>query len=199
MKEKWNERYSTPEFIYGSRPNEFFKQQLQNSTPGRLLLPGEGEGRNAIYAAKRGWTVDAFDYSEAAYKKARSLAESNRVNINYTVASYEEYNYPAQTYDAAGLIFTHMPSITRSTIHSMIIRSLKPGGIVILEAFHKEQIDYTSGGPKDIDMLYNEDELASDFEGLKIILLEKKMVKLQEGTFHSGDAVVVRMLGKTVP
>jgi hypothetical protein len=91
-----------------------------------------------------------------------------------------------------------MPSIERSIIHKQIRESLKPGGVIILEAFHKQQLGYASGGPKDIDMLYTEDDIASDFEGLHIILLEKSKINLQEGTFHSGDAVVVRILAKAV-
>jgi hypothetical protein len=91
-----------------------------------------------------------------------------------------------------------MPSIERSIIHKQVKESLKPGGVIILEAFDKEQLGYTTGGPKDIDMLYTKEDIASDFEGLHIILLEKSKVNLQEGTFHSGDAVIVRMLAKAV-
>lgn len=196
MKEKWNERYSVPDFIYGTEPNEFFKEQLLKLPSGRLLLPGEGEGRNAVYAAKQGWHVDAFDFSEQAIKKAGDLANRNNVHINYTVSSYEVYTFPSLTYDAAGLIYAHMPSAIRRSIHRKIIRSLKPGGLIILEAFHKDQINYTSGGPKDIDLLYDEDELAKDFEGCELIILEKTKITLQEGLLHSGDAVVIRMSGK---
>jgi len=198
MKDKWNERYSAPDYVYGTEPNEFFKEQLSKLPPGRLLLPGEGEGRNAVYAATRGWKVDAYDFSEQAVRKAQNLAQQKNVNIHYTVSSYEDYKYPLQYYDAAGLIYTHMPPDIRSPVHKKIIRSLKPGGILILEAFHKEQINYSSGGPKDIDMLYDEKELTSDFEGLQVLLLEKKKIHLQEGTFHSGDAVVLRFVGKIV-
>jgi len=196
MKEKWNERYSAPEFIYGTEPNEFFKRQLNKLTYGRLLLPGEGEGRNAVYAAKLGWKVDAFDFSEAAKRKAQYLAESKNVTIQYTIASYTEFLFPPKKYDAIGLLYAHMPSMVRSTIHKKVIESLKPNGNVIFEAFHKDQLNYSSGGPKDPDMLYNEDELAEDFKELNIILLEKQKIHLAEGTFHKGDAVVVRMSGK---
>jgi len=197
MKDKWNNRYSVPEYVYGTEPNEFFKDQLSKLPPGRLLLPGEGEGRNAVYAAKQGWHVDAFDFSDQAIKKARDLANRNNVHINYTASSYEAYIFPSLIYDAAGLIYTHMPSNIRKLFHRKIIRSLKPGGMIILEAFHKEQINYTSGGPKDVDLLYDEDELTKDFKGLELTILEKTKITLQEGLFHSGDAVVIRMSGKT--
>lgn len=196
MRDKWNERYASSDFVYGTEPNEFFRQQLRTHAPGRILLPGEGAGRNAVYAAKQGWTVDAFDFSEQAMNKALYLAASHNVNINYTTATYEEFNYPRSAYDAIGLIFVHMPSIMRTVIHKKFVQALKPNGVIILEAFHKEQLKYTSGGPKDIDMLYDEDELASDFENLEILLLEKSGLVLNEGTLHSGDAVIVRLVGK---
>jgi len=198
MKDKWNNRYSVPEYVYGTEPNEFFKEQLSKLPPGRLLLPGEGEGRNAVYAAKQGWHVDAFDFSDQADRKAQNLAQQKNVNIHYTVSSYENYNYPVHYYNAAGLIYTHMPPDIRSTIHEKIICSLKPGGKLILEAFHKEQINYSSGGPRDIDMLYDEEDLISDFDGLNMSVLEKKKITLREGALHSGDAVVVRFVGKAV-
>lgn len=199
MKDRWNERYSVSGYVYGTEPNEFFKKQIEKLSAGRLLLPGEGEGRNAAYAASLGWEVDAFDYSEQAFRKARSLAEQKNVNINYILSSYEDYKYPPQHYDAAGLIYIHIPPDIRQSIHRKIISSLKPGGKIMLEAFHKEQINYDTGGPKDPDMLYDEDELAGDFGSLEILILKKVKIVLTEGALHSGEAVVVRMAGEKVP
>jgi len=196
MREIWNERYASPDFIYGTEPNEFFKEQILKLSPGKLLLPGEGEGRNAVYAASLGWQVDAFDYSEQAVGKAHTLAKQKNVNIHYALSSFEDYRYPVKHYDAAGLIYIHMPPDIRQSIHRKIIRSLKPGGIIMLEAFHKEQINYTTGGPKDIDMLYSENEVAEDFKELNIVSLGKMKTPLQEGILHAGHAVVIRFVGK---
>jgi 2-polyprenyl-3-methyl-5-hydroxy-6-metoxy-1,4-benzoquinol methylase len=79
----WDERYSTTEFIYGSEPNSFFKSELEKLASGKILLLGEGEGRNAVYTALNGWTVDAVDFSLKAKEKALQLAEENKVHINY--------------------------------------------------------------------------------------------------------------------
>ena len=81
----WNDRYAQPEFAYGTEPNQFFADQLAQLTPGTLLLPAEGEGRNAVFAAQHGWTVDAFDFSEAAQTKARQLAANRGISISYTL------------------------------------------------------------------------------------------------------------------
>ncbi|MDX1604123.1 MAG: SAM-dependent methyltransferase, partial [Salinimicrobium sediminis] len=85
MQEFWNERYQREEYIYGKDPNEYLKAQLKNLTPGRILFPAEGEGRNAVHAAKKGWQVSAFDQSEEGRKKALRLAEAEGVEIDYTV------------------------------------------------------------------------------------------------------------------
>jgi hypothetical protein len=75
MKEQWNERYSASEYIYGTGPNTWLVEKLAGLQPGKILFPAEGEGRNAVHAARLGWNVAAFDQSEAGRKKALKLAE----------------------------------------------------------------------------------------------------------------------------
>lgn len=75
MSQFWNERYSQAEYVYGETPNVFFAAQLDKLSAGTIILPCEGEGRNAVYAASQGWEVKAFDASEAGQKKALLLAE----------------------------------------------------------------------------------------------------------------------------
>ena len=83
MKEFWDARYKDSAFAFGEEPNEYFKEQISNLKPGKLLMPAEGEGRNAVFAAKLGWDVHAFDQSLNGQKKAMDLALKNKVNINY--------------------------------------------------------------------------------------------------------------------
>ena len=83
MKQFWNDRYSEEEFIYGVEPNEFLKLELDKIPTGSILLPAEGEGRNAVYAASKGWNVTAFHYSEAAKVKTTLLAEKMNVKLDY--------------------------------------------------------------------------------------------------------------------
>ena len=87
MKDFWNDRYGRAEYAYGKEPNVFFKEQLDQLQPGKILLPAEGEGRNAVYAAEKGWQASAYDWSENAYKKAMQLAEEKKVNIDYQICS----------------------------------------------------------------------------------------------------------------
>jgi len=192
----WDERYSSYEYVYGIDPNEFFKQQIENILPGKLLLPGEGEGRNAVYAAKLGWLVDAFDQSTNAQKKALKLAEKNNVNINYSVVDLKKFAPADNYYNAAAIIFVHFDSEVRGLFHKKNINSLKPGGKIILELFSKDQFGKSSGGPQDLEMLYSIDEIKNDFAEMKTILIEEKNILLNEGDKHKGDASVIRYVGE---
>src|SRR5687768_5721230 len=78
---RWNERYSKHEFAYGEQPNNYLKEQLEKLDVGTILFPAEGEGRNAVFAAKLGWTVSAFDISVEGKNKALRLAKTNKVKI----------------------------------------------------------------------------------------------------------------------
>jgi len=195
----WNERYSAKDYVYGENPNHFLKEQLDKiSIPGKLLLPGEGEGRNGVYAAKLGWQVDAFDQSVNAQNKALKLAQKNKVEINYSVVDLTKFVSLKNHYDAVAIIFVHLSQEFRNAFHKKIIDSLKPGGKIILEVFSKDQLGKNSGGPQDLAMLYNIEDIKNDFSSLKTILLEEVNVLLDEGDKHRGDASVIRFVGEKV-
>jgi SAM-dependent methyltransferase len=195
MNSFWDERYSVKEFVYGKKPNEFFKQELLKINPGKLLLPAEGEGRNAVFAAIAGWKVTAFDLSMVGKKKAERLAKSNLVKIEYKTLSLESCIFDKESFDAIALIFAHVHKDQRRKIHQRILNFLKPGGTLILEAFSEKQINMESGGPKDINMLYNPEELKVDFLGMQSFHCWEESVNLSEGKFHKGFAHLVRMVG----
>jgi SAM-dependent methyltransferase len=192
----WDKRYSTKNYAYGRKPNGFFSAQLDKSVPGRTLLPGEGEGRNAAYAALKGWSVDAFDQSSTAYSKAMALASEHGVRIHYKVCQLEDFQFLPNHYDLTGLIYFHLDGSEREYLHRKVYESLKPGGTLVLEAFHKEQLGKNTGGPKAVNMLYDEKSLSSDFASFKTLLLEKQNIVLDEGPFHQGEASVIRFIGQ---
>jgi SAM-dependent methyltransferase len=193
----WDERYSAEEYVYGTEPNQFFKEQIDIiSMHGKLLLPGEGEGRNAVYAAKLGWKVDAFDQSPVAKLKALRLAEENHVTINYSTVDLIKFTPQKKFYNCAAIIFVHFDSEVRSLFHKKIIDSLKPGGKIILELFSKIQFGKSSGGPQDLQMLYSFEEARNDFKEMKTLVIEEKNIFLNEGDKHKGDASVIRYVGE---
>lgn len=203
MSEFWNHRYQSEIFAYGTDPNVFFKEHIDQLSPGKLLLPAEGEGRNAVYAAGLGWEVAAFDISEEGRRKAMKLAGINQVEIDYHVSDWQNVSYPMEAFDALALIFVHLPSGQRFLFHEKMQKYLKPGGIIIVEAFSKNHLAYNqvnekAGGPRDVDMLYSVDEIKADFRTYDFLLAEEKIVTLAEGEFHRGPSSVIRFVGRKV-
>jgi len=195
MNNFWNERYTEKEFVYGTSPNLFLTKQLEKLPAGKIIFPCEGEGRNAVFAAQKGWQTEAFDLSEEGLKKALLLAQQNNVSISYQIEDALKAEYPAESFDAAALIYAHFPPAIRKSIHQKIISWLKPGGILILEAFNPSQVNNTSGGPKDVAMLYTEEMLKEDFMPLKTELLSSLKTTLNEGKYHQGVADIIRYIG----
>ncbi len=184
MNDFWNERYASTEYAYGVEPNQYFKEQLEKLNPGKILFPAEGEGRNAVYAAKSGWQVFAFDLSTEGKRKAEKLASENGASINYQIAGYENIQYTPNSFDCIVLIFAHTHPLKRTEIHQKLITYLKPGGTLILEGFSKKQISYNSGGPRDVNMLFSKEELEMDFGHLSKLIINDAVVDLNEGPFH---------------
>jgi len=196
MKEQfWNERYAQEEFAYGENPNSFLIEQLTQFSPGKALMICEGEGRNAVFVAKNNWSVDAFDISEEGENKAILLASKHNVSLNYFIGDANKINFETNNYDLIVSIFAHFPKSERKSIHQKMIQWLKPGGLILLEAFNPKQITNQSGGPKDESMLYTIEMLQSDFQELNIVKLENAETDLDEGIYHKGKADVIRFLG----
>lgn len=193
----WDQRYNQKGFVYGTKPNAWFKEQLDQLEPAKLLLPAEGEGRNATYAVKKGWEVDALDSSEKAIEKARQLALEHKIPwFNYMHADIESCDILPNYYDAIGLCYVHAPSAWRTTFHQKIVDGLKIGGYIILEAFSKDQLGKNSGGPKNIDQLFDLNELLTDFARITFSISHAVNVQLKEGDGHRGYASVVRLFGQ---
>lgn len=191
----WNERYSENEYVYGTEANVFFKEQLLKLKPGKILLPADGEGRNAVFAAKMGWDTFAFDISERGKEKATKLAESNNVKINYEISTYENYKSENNSFDAIAFIYTHFDDNKKEKILRNLLRYLKTGGTLIMEVFSKEQIQNLTGGPRNAEFLFSEKDLEYYFRDFKEFKIEKLNVNLSEGDFHNGESSVIRLIG----
>lgn len=197
MKELWDSRYKTEQFIYGIKPNEFLKENLEKTPPGKILLPGDGEGRNAVFAAQCGWEVTAFDYSISGKEKALNLAQNNNVNIKYLNCDVDLF-VPDEKFDLISIIYFHLPEKTRISFHSKLPDYLNKNGIILLECFSKSQIENNSGGPKSLDLLYSLDDIRKDFSDSKIELLEEAEIELNEGHLHQGNAKVIRLIARKI-
>ena len=198
---RWNERYANEEFAYGEEPNNYLKEQLTKLDTGKILFPAEGEGRNAVFAAKSGWTVSAFDISNEGLKKALHLAEKNEVSIDYQIGELQALNYQEEQFDAIALIYAHFPANIKSQLHKELDKYLRKGGIIIFEAFSKNHLDYLAknekvGGPKDIQSLFSIEEIEADFNNYEIIELKEMLIHLNEGIYHNGEGSVIRFVGR---
>ncbi len=205
MNNKWDESYNIEEYRYGETPNLFFKETIDKLPSGKILLPADGEGRNGVYAAKRGWTVDAFDQSSQGRDKALRLAQKNNVDISFKVIDFEDVskNYITDSYDAIALTYVHLPGQLKEKYHRSLLPLLKTGGHIIIEGFGKEHVKHQqqnplTGGPPLMDMMYSKQEILSIFDSLEIDLLEEKEIRLAEGIGHNGKASVIRFVGKKI-
>ncbi len=192
----WDKRFSETEYVYGEQPNEFFRSSLLELPSGRLFLPAEGEGRNAVFAATQGWQVDAIDWSTSGKEKAELLAKKNGTSITYSIAELTSYIPTPETYDAVGLIFVHMLQDDRTILIKNLTNALKTGGTLIFEAFSKNQLGKSSGGPQDPDLLYSLEEVISDFIEFDFLHLTEEEIELKEGPFHTGPGSVIRFIGR---
>jgi len=190
----WDERFSSKEYVYGIDANKYFKSCLDNLEPGSILIPGEGEGRNALYAAKLGWDVYAFDASHQGRKKALALSSEHNISYNYEINTYKDYTSNIK-FDAIALIFTHMDPVLRPDFHQKMLSLLHPGGHIILQGFRKEQLGLHSGGPKNLGMLFSKEELESDFSQISNLVVHTLDDNLSEGLYHQGMAHLINLFG----
>lgn len=195
MKQFWNERYAEKEFAYGKEPNQFLKENLHKLPEGKILFVAEGEGRNAVFAAQNGYEVVAFDYSESAKNKALTLARERNIRLDYLVSDVMEVPLEPESFDAIVFIFAHFPAVFRKQAYQKLVSFLKPDGKVLFEAFEKNQLQFTSGGPKELAMLFSEDEVREEFPSINFDFLKTAIIDLAEGPYHQGKGAVIRFIG----
>lgn len=195
MKDFWNEKFSLTPNLYGEEQNKFLEKKLVNLSPGKLLLPGEGEGRNAIFAASLKWEVTAIDQSEIAKKHTLQKAQDLDLEIDYHVGDIQDFDFGQEKFDVIALIYFHLPISIQKEIHKKLLAPLKKGGLLLIEGFGKRQLHFNSGGPKDIQMLYDINYLKASFQEISWEEEFDGVLELNEGNGHCGDAHVIRLKG----
>lgn len=189
----WNERYKEDGFAYGTKPNDFLKEQMFEPHS-RILCLAEGEGRNAIFLASQGHIVKAVDISKEGINKLRSQASEKGLSIETVCADLLDYSFEPESWDAIVIIFGHFPPEVRKSIHGKLYDALKKRGKVILEAYSKKQLAYKTGGPMDEKMLYSTDELLADFKQFGDVMMEQKEREVHEGKYHNGNSSVIQLV-----
>jgi SAM-dependent methyltransferase len=194
----WDQNFAAAGYKYGTQPNAFLVWQAQRIAPGsHVLVPGDGEGRNGVWLAQQGHRVTAMDGSAVGLQKAQTLAAERGVALDTVLGDLADWTPEPGRFDAVVLTFVHLPPAIRAAAHQRLAAGLRPGGLLLLEAFHPQQLQHTSGGPKDAAMLYTSALLRADFgDALTERLAWQGEVTLDEGPGHQGKAHVTRYVGQ---
>jgi cyclopropane fatty-acyl-phospholipid synthase-like methyltransferase len=196
----WNARYAEPGFAYGTEPNSFLVSQKHHLKPGmKALAVADGEGRNGVWLAQQGLDVLSVDASEVGLRKAQELAQSRGVFLRTELADLTTWKWTEHEFDLVVAIFIHFMPEFRARMHRQMLQALKPGGMLIMEAFTPKQLEYKTGGPPVKEMLYTADMLREEFREGEILRLEEILTGLNEGPYHRGTSAVVRLIVKRRP
>jgi SAM-dependent methyltransferase len=190
----WDERYGCEEYAYGTQPNRFLEAHVNEIPKGKVLSLAEGEGRNAVFLAKQGYTVAAVDGSIVGLNKARRLAEKNGVVVEFIHADLADFDLGEDTWDGVVSIFCPLPSSLRKQLYKKVELGLKRKGVFLLEAYTPEQLKHGTGGGSSADVMQSKDSLRLELAGLKfrhLIELERDVI---EGSYHTGVGAVVQAI-----
>jgi len=193
----WDKRFSTPDYVFGEEPNAFLVSQAALLGKGHALALADGEGRNSVWLAKQGFTVDAFDFSAPAIVKAQALADKHKVRVNFSCSAWQDFDWQAARYDlVAGIFFQFATPDERAELFQKIKDCLKPGGVLVIQGYGKNQLTYQTGGPDKLEHLYDEDLLRQAFAGFEIQVCETYETTIQEGAGHSGMSALVGFVAR---
>lgn len=192
----WDQRYADSEFFYGTEPNDFLREAFPHLPRGEALCLGDGEGRNGVWLAEQGMRVTSVDQSPVGMQKAAVLAARRRVALTTAVADLAVFDLGIARWHAVVSIFCHLPSELRRDVHARVVRGLRPGGVVLLEAYTPAQLGRGTGGPSDADMLPTLALLRAEFAGLELIVGSERERAVLEGKGHRGASAVVQFVAK---
>ena len=196
--ERWENRYRVPGYAFGTEPNYFLascKALLPRS--GKALAVADGEGRNGIWLAEQGLDVLSIDFSPTAQEKARALAKQRGVSLTIAPADVHAWDYPDAAFDVVVEIFTQFSSpAERAKKWAGMRKALKPGGLLIIQGYTPKQLQYGTGGPKQVENLYTRAMLEAAFGDLRDVTIVEEELEIHEGTSHGGMSAVINLTAR---
>jgi SAM-dependent methyltransferase len=196
--ERWEKRYATTEYAFGKSPNYFLESCKRLLPPtGRALAVADGEGRNGVWLAEQGLDVVSIDFSPSAQRKAKALAAERKVKVTFELVDVHSWNYPDAAFDVVAEIFTQFSSpAERARKWAGMRKALKPGGLLIVQGYTPKQLEYGTGGPKEIENLYTRAMLEQAFGGFRQLSIAEEEREIQEGTSHGGISAVINLTAR---
>ncbi|MCA1010367.1 class I SAM-dependent methyltransferase [Halobacillus halophilus] len=194
-KEMWDQRFSEPNYAYGKQPNAFIKEMSERlPKDSKIGCFAEGEGRNGVYLAKMGHDVTILDQSDQGLKKAQQLAKEEDVSIETLQGDLTKMEMEPEQFNAAVMVFGHVPKQDQSFLMEQMIRSVKPGGHILFEVYSENQLTYGTGGPKTTEMLYAPEDVLRWIKDYKCLHFYYGEVERNEGERHNGLGHVIQGL-----
>ncbi|MFD1040456.1 class I SAM-dependent methyltransferase [Virgibacillus byunsanensis] len=196
-KEHWNNRFSEDDFVYGEEENVFInKMSYLIPEQSNIGCFAEGEGRNAVYLSRLGHDVTAFDLSTVGLEKTKTLAKKNSVNVETVALDLTKEKAGANQYDAAVMVFGHIPKTYQQFMIEGMIESVKPGGYIIFEVYSDAQLMYKTGGPPTLKYLYDPIDVLSWILPYTCIHFYYGEAERNEGSRHTGLGHVIQAVIK---
>lgn len=194
----WEERFSADGYLYGTEPNAFLRANVAALPSGTALCLAEGEGRNAVFLAECGHDVSSVDLTEAGVIKTRRLAAERGVRVDAAVGDLADFDLGRERWDLIVSSFAHLPSSVRRDLHRRVVTALKPGGMLLLEAYTPDQIGRGTGGPPTVELTMTLADLREELEPLEFVHAEELEREVSEGTGHTGLGSVVQVIGRQI-
>jgi SAM-dependent methyltransferase len=194
--DRWQERYATDEYRFGTAPNAFLASQAKLlPKSGKALAVADGEGRNGVFLAEHGLDVLSLDFSPNAQAKARKLAAARGVTISVEQADVINWSYPPDAFDVvAAIFFQFAEPPDRDRIFAGIKRTLKRGGLLLLEGYGPKQLEYKTGGPGILENLYTREIIEAAFGDFASLDIREYDAELHEGAGHGGMSALVDLV-----
>jgi SAM-dependent methyltransferase len=196
--ERWESRFAAPEYLFGTAPNAFLKRQAHRLEPGQKALAlADGEGRNGVWLAELGLDVLSLDFSANALKKARALAALRRVDLRFQQVDLATWPWPTAELDVIVAIFIQFADPPfRRRIFDGIKTALKPGGLLLMQGYRPEQLDYRTGGPSQVENLYTTALLEDSFGDFASVEINEHDSMVDEGGGHAGMSALIDFVGR---
>jgi cyclopropane fatty-acyl-phospholipid synthase-like methyltransferase len=195
---RWQERFAAPGYLFGTEPNAFLKDHAHVLRKGdKALAIADGEGRNGVFLAEQGLDVLSVDFSPIAQEKARKLAAERGVTLRIEQVDIIDWDWPREAFDVvAAIFFQFVLPPERDKIFAGIKKTLKPGGLLLLEGYGLKQLEYKTGGPSNPTQLYTRELLEQAFGDFSSLDIREYDRVVNEGDRHAGMSALIDAVGR---